>query len=108
MTVNELIKKTGYSIVNLADADRIIEGGYSGDLLSWVMGKASEDNVWVTIMTNQNIIAVATLIDLSCIIVAEDSEISSTVIELAKEKGVNILKTADNSFSVCAKLSELI
>ncbi len=108
MTVNELIEKTGFEIVNLANKDRVIEGGFAGDLLSWVMGRASEDNVWVTIMTNQNIIAVATLIDLSCIVIAENSEIDNSVVTLAKEKGVNILKTADNTFSVCGKLASLI
>jgi energy-converting hydrogenase Eha subunit B len=108
MTVNELIQKTGFEVISLADGERKIEGGYVGDLLSWVMGRESADNAWVTIMTNQNIIAVATLIDLSCIIIAENSEIDTVVVDLAKEKGVNILKTADNAFSVCRTLSALI
>lgn len=108
MTVNELIHSTGYEIINLADGERKIDGGYAGDLLSWVMGRAREDNVWVTIMTNQNIIAVATLIDLACIIIAEDSETDTVLSDLAKEKGVNILKSSDNAFEVCKRLSSLI
>ena len=41
--------------------ERLVAGGYCGDLLSWVMGRAKEDDVWITVMGNLNAIAVAVL-----------------------------------------------
>lgn len=65
MTVHELAVKIGAEPVVLADGSREIHGGYTGDLLSWVMGRGKQDQAWVTIMTNINVVAVATLIDFS-------------------------------------------
>ncbi len=108
MTVNELINKTGFEVLCLNDGERKIDGAYVGDLLSWVMGNAESGNAWVTIMTNQNIIAVATLIDLSCVIIAENSEVDKDVIALAAEKGVTLLRADESAYSVCKKLASLL
>ena len=63
MTVEQLIKSTGIKAISLPCPERELSGVYIGDLLSWVMGRAGEDNAWITIMSNSNIIAVATLAD---------------------------------------------
>ena len=52
MTVRELAEKLELRILSMPDPEREISGAYAGDLLSWVMGKAKEDSVWATIMTN--------------------------------------------------------
>ena len=61
MRVSELCDALGAKAVVMPSPDREIKGAYVGDLLSWVMGKAEADNVWVTIMSNLNVIAVASL-----------------------------------------------
>ena len=61
MRVSELIDKYGMKALSLPDPDREIAGGYCGDLLSWVMGRAQQDNAWITIMSNMNVVAVASL-----------------------------------------------
>ncbi len=94
MTVNELSAMTGIRAVTLPGGEREINGVYIGDLLSWVMGRAKADNAWITIMSNINIVAVASLADVACIILAEGVELDSAVKETANAKGVNIL-TAD-------------
>ncbi len=94
MTVNELSSTAGIRAVTLPDGEREINGVYIGDLLSWVMGRAKADNAWITIMSNINIVAVASLADVACIILAEGVELDSAVKDTATAKGVNIL-TAD-------------
>ena len=94
MTVNELSSMAGMRAVTLPDGEREINGVYIGDLLSWVMGRAKADDAWITIMSNINIVAVASLADVACIILAEGVELDSAVKETANAKGVNIL-TAD-------------
>lgn len=91
MTVNELAAMPGFKTVALPDGEREINNVYIGDLLSWVMGRAKADNAWITIMSNINIVAVASLADVACIILAEGVTLESTVAETANAKGVNIL-----------------
>ena len=91
MTVNELAAMPGFTAVAIPDGDREINNVYIGDLLSWVMGRAKEDDAWITIMSNINIVAVASLADVACIILAEGVTLDAAVTETAKAKGVNIL-----------------
>ena len=49
MTVDGLLE-LGFTAAALPDGKRQLEGVYIGDLLSWVMGRASADYAWITIM----------------------------------------------------------
>ena len=91
MTVKELSEMQGFRSVAMPDGDREISGIYIGDLLSWVMGRAKADDAWITIMSNINIVAVASLADVACIILAEGVNLDSSVTEAARAKGVNII-----------------
>ncbi len=94
--------------LSLPDEGREIDGVYCGDLLSWVMGHAKSDNVWVTVMTNLNVIAVATLTDVACVVVTDASEIPDETLTAAKAKNINLLRTALSSYEVCARLSRAL
>ena len=91
MTVKELSEMQGFKAVAMPEGEREIHGAYIGDLLSWVMGRAKADDAWITIMSNINIVAVASLADVACIILAEGVSLDSSVIETAEAKGVNVL-----------------
>jgi hypothetical protein len=91
LTVKELSQMQGFRAVAMPDADREISGIYIGDLLSWVMGRAKADDAWITIMSNINIVAFASLADVACIILAEGVNLDSSVVETARAKGVNII-----------------
>ncbi|MBE6585751.1 MAG: hypothetical protein E7645_04390 [Ruminococcaceae bacterium] len=107
MTVNELVKNLSLNPVILPDGDRMVKGVYIGDLLSWVMGRAECDNAWVTIMSNLNIVAVATLADVSCIILAEGVTLEEQVKNTAEAKGVNILATDKTAYELAAALARI-
>lgn len=108
MTVNQLCEKSGFEAVVLADGEREVCGCYIGDLLSWVMGRAKADDAWITIMSNVNIVAVAALADVSCIILSEGVVLDSDIIETAKQKEINILYSAKPSYETAVIVSELI
>ncbi len=108
MTVSEFAKKAELSIVCMPSPDKEVSGAYVGDLLSWVMGRASEANVWITIMSNQNIVAVAVLSEVSCILLAEGVTLEPEVRELAESKGINILSTEAAAYEAAVKVSEII
>ena len=105
MTVSELANLASLSTIAMPDPDREVKGAYIGDLLSWVMGRASEDNAWITIMSNVNVIAVATLSDVACVIFAEGVMPDADLISLANEKGINLLSSSEPAFETAIKLS---
>ena len=108
MTVNDLIKSEAFSEVVLCEPDREIEGVYIGDLLSWVMGRAKSGDAWITIMSNINTIAVATLADTACIVLAEGVTLDDGVKETAKAKGINVVSTSLSAYAAALKLSTLL
>ena len=107
MTVTELQKALSLTPVALPEGDREVEGVYIGDLLSWVMGRAQADNVWLTIMSNLNIVAVATLSDVSCILLCEGVSLEESVKNTAETKGINVLATDMTAFEAAKRLVEL-
>ncbi|MBR2133896.1 MAG: hypothetical protein IJ851_04225 [Eubacterium sp.] len=104
MTVKELCGECGFEIVCMPDDCRKVKGAYIGDLLSWVMGRANEDNAWITIMSNINVIAVASLSDVSCVILAEGVKLDDEIRNTAEQKGVNILSTELPAYEAAQKL----
>ena len=108
MTVNELAKIESFSPITLPDGEREIKGVYIGDLLSWVMGRAGADNAWITIMSNINTVAVATLADTACIILAEGVTLENDVLEVAKSKGVNVLGSSLTAYEIAVKLNGIL
>lgn len=104
MTVNELANLQGFKAVTLPDGGREINGVYIGDLLSWVMGRAKADNAWITIMSNINIVAVAALADVACVILAEGVELEQAVKDTAEAKGINILTSEMPAYETAIRL----
>ena len=108
MTVKDFAEALGFEVISMPSPERIVEGAYVGDLLSWVMGKADSGNVWITIMSNINIVAVSTLADVSCIVLAEDVFPDKDALETALAKGVNILKSPLSSYEIAVKVSGVL
>ena len=108
MTVEELSHKSDFGVITLPKPQREISGVYIGDLLSWVMGRAKVDDAWITIMSNINVVAVASLADVSCVILAEGVTLDETTVKAAVGKGINVLKTELPIYETAKILSELI
>ncbi len=107
MTVEQLVNTTNIKPVCIPDPEREIKGAYIGDLLSWVMGRATESCAWVTIMSNSNIVAVATLADVSCIILAEGVSPDEGVAQTAMARGINLLSSDESAYEIAKRLSAL-
>ena len=108
MTVLGLKEALHLTAFALPQEERDVRGGYAGDLLSWVMGKAEADDAWLTIMSNPNIVAVATLTDVSCIILCEGVVPDAGVTDLAAEKQINLLGSVSSVFALAAQIARLL
>lgn len=109
MKVSELIKKLNLDLLTQKDfEDREVSGCYIGDLLSHVMGKATEGDAWITIMNNINIVAVASLTEAACVILAEGVSADETIIQKAEGEGIVILKSDLTAYEIAVKISEIL
>ena len=108
MTVNELIEKSGFKALNLADGDREISGIYNCDLMSVVMSKGFAGAAWVTIMANINAVAVAALTDMACVILAEGAAVDQLMIDKAKTQEINVIQSDKPIFETSLEIHELI
>ena len=108
MTVRELVEKASFKAAVLPDPDREITGVYIGDLLSWVMGRAKEGSVWLTVMGNINAVAVATLADCACIVLTENAPLDEDARQRAEMQNVPIYSTDLNAFEMSVKVAELL
>lgn len=108
MTVKEIAEKLNLNTLVEGDMEREITGGYCGDLLSWVMGRAQSGSCWMTVMGNINAIAVAVLADTACIVLTENATLDDDAKARAEMQDVTILATEENSYTVATKLGELL
>lgn len=107
MKIKELLEKLDIEVIVRADLEQEVRGAYVGDLLSNVMARASEGNLWITIQGHQNVVAVALLAGVSAVIVVEDFDIEETAIKRAEEKGINLLRTSLTAYELISELVKL-
>ena len=107
MKINDLIQTGDFKQVTDLDLEKTLEGIYCGDLLSWVMSHAKEGEAWITVQTHMNVIAVASLLNLACIIVPENIDVEAETIEKATSEEIPILVTNLNAYGIFKKLHEL-
>ena len=109
MTVGDLIWKGIFQVVEEGDdLSREITGIFCCDLLSVAMGRAPSMSAWVTVMGNVNTIAVATLADVSCVILAENAQADEMCLTRAKQQGVTLLATEEPVFEAALKVNEML
>lgn len=108
MTVRELAGALQLTPFHLPDPDRPVAGGYCGDLLSWVMGRAGADSAWLTIMSNVNVAAVAALSDVACVVLTEGVAPDEALLAKAQAQDINLLGTDRSTFDAAAALARVL
>jgi len=107
MKIEKIIKELSCDV--LADGgEQEVADGYTSDLLSDVMGNCPEGSLWITIQRHMNVIAVAQLKRIVCILLTNGVTPDTMVLEKAKEEGITILSTTDNAFTATGKVYRLL
>jgi predicted transcriptional regulator len=108
MKVIDLIKELDLvKITDSFDENTEFTGVYIGDLLSLVMSRAKQGDLWITIQTHINVVAVADLLDLSAILVAEGMEIDEDTIIKANDLGLPILQSQMSAYELACGINRL-
>ena len=104
LILKDIYKKLELETINEAELTKEVKGCYIGDLLSNVMARAQEGELWITIQGHQNVIAVALLTEVSAVIVCEDIEVDENTIKRANEKEVNVFRSNLSAYDLAKKL----
>ena len=105
MIVQEMVDFLQAEVVaGTTRVDNVVTGGYASDLLSNVMSQAKVGNVWITMHGHQNIVAVASLLGLSAVIIAGHVQPDKEAVNKANEEEIPMLTTSLSSFEVVGLL----
>jgi predicted transcriptional regulator len=108
MKLNQFVEKLDFNVLSGADfLEREVSGGYVSDMLSDVLAHAESGQIWVTLQTHLNIIPVASMKELSGIIIVNGRQPDEDTLEKATEEKVPLLGTDMTAFQVVGQLFQL-
>ncbi len=108
MKISELAEKLDLRVAAGADGlENQAEGCYIGDLMSLAMARVQENNVWITIQTNLNVVAVAALSEAGCVILADGFSPDDNAAAKADAEGIPILCSGRSAYELARELGAL-
>ena len=108
MTVRDAVNTPGLETLTENEGlEREITGGYASDLLSDVIAHGQAGNLWVTLQTHSNIVAVATLKELAAVILVNGRRPDAGALARAREEKVVVLATPLPAFELVGKLYQM-
>lgn len=109
MKISDIVSALNLEVVSGEEGlDREITGGYVSDLLSDVIGGAQEGNVWITMQTHHNVIAVASLKELGAVIMVKGLRPSEDTVKKSNEEGIPVLSSNNDTFKITGRLYDLL
>ena len=105
MRVKDASEKIGLRLLaGSTGVDKELTGAYICDLLSWVMSHGKKGDAWITVQTHSNIIAVAVLLELGCIILPEEIEVEGETLRKADNEGIAVFQSSLSSYELAKEL----
>lgn len=108
MNVEKYAKAMGLTALTNCRQDKTITDAYIGDLLSVVMGNCDEGNVWITVQTHPNILTVADLNDVACVVIAGDTAVEQSLIDKAEDLDVCLFKSEKEAYELAWRTHEVL
>ena len=107
MTLQRLIEITeAENVTPELPTSTEVSCGYTCDLLSWVMAHGKKGMAWITVQTHMNVIAVASLMEMSAVILPEGITMEGPSLEKAREEGVAVLQSKKSAYALCALMEK--
>ena len=109
MKVKDIVEALNLKVLSGEQGlDREVEGCYVSDLLSDVMGNAEMGNIWITLQTHKNVMAIASLKELAAVILVKGLNASEDTLEQSNDEGIPFLSTTAETFETAGKIYELL
>lgn len=108
MTLSEIRKQLQLEVkVSEESLSREVRGGYASDLMSDVIANAEESDLWVTMQTHQNIVAVASMKSVAGIVLVNGREPEPDTVQKAEQENIPILVSELPAFELVGQLYNL-
>lgn len=107
LKVKELQEKLELTDLAVGNGDTEVSGCYIGDLMSLAMAKLEENNVWITIQSNINVVAVAVLKEAGCVILADGTLTDADTVKKAEEENLSLFTTQKSAYETAIALGEI-
>ena len=105
MNLREISQKLELEVkVDGGDPVGEVGGGYASDLISDVIANAKEGDLWVTLQTHQNTVAVASMKGLAGIVLVNGREPEADTLAKARQENVPLLVSALPAFELIGRL----
>lgn len=105
MTGRELASALSAEVIaGTAGLEREMQGCYIGDLMSLAMAALEENNVWITIQTNKNVVAVAALKEAGCVLLADGCRLDADAAAKAEEEEIPVLVSEKSAYQLALQL----
>lgn len=109
MKVSDIIEKLDLKVMGGHEGlKNEVSGAYASDLLSDVMGNAREGQVWITLQTHRNVMAVASLKEVAAVIIVQGLKAEENTIEQSNDEGIPLLSSHLEAFELSGKLYQLL
>ncbi len=109
MKVNDFVKELSLEVKTFKDGlQNDVTGAYVSDLLSDVMANSKEGNIWLTLQTHLNIVAVAGLKGLAGIIIVGGRQPQDEILQKAEAEKIIVMTTPLPAFEVAGKLYQML
>jgi len=107
----ENLPVSAFQMDNLSELGELAEieitGCYIGDLLSNVLAHARQGELWLTVQTHQNVVAIAQLLNLGGVVFLEGHLPQQETVEKAKRERIPLLTTQERAFEFAAHLTRM-
>ncbi|MDP8206578.1 MAG: hypothetical protein P9L92_07960 [Candidatus Electryonea clarkiae] len=109
MILKTITEELGLEVKNAGvDLASDVTGAYVSDLLSDVIANSREGELWITLQVHPNIIAVATLKDLSGIILVNGRQPEEKTLMKSVEEQIPLMSTGLPAFQLAGRLYRLV
>ncbi|MDI3477737.1 MAG: hypothetical protein PWQ59_1262 [Thermoanaerobacterium sp.] len=108
MKVKDILNSEFTLVAGSGGIEKEISSVYVCDLLSFVMSHVKSGSAWITIQTHVNVVAVAVMTEISCIIICEGEKLDENAKVKADEENIPVISFSGTSYDAAIKLSEMI
>ena len=109
MKLKDIVNELSLEVESFKDGlQSNVTGAYVSDLLSDVMANSKEGNIWITLQTHINIVAVASLKVIKGIIIVSNRPVPEETLKKAEEEKITIMTTPLPAFEIAGKIYLLL
>ena len=109
MKLLDFVKLLSLDVKSYSDGlQQDVTGGYASDLLSDVLANSKKGDIWITLQTHQNIVAVANVKGLAGIIIVGRKEPQKDTLDKAEAEKITIMTTSMSAFETAGKIYQLL